>query len=98
MLQATRGAEFPMIAVRTELPETQLREPIIRADLQVQFAGQTVEYRQVPFQSSAEGNNIRIIGTIPTKLSDFKIDPPSLLGIAVKNDAPIQVEMTWKPQ
>jgi len=42
--------------------------------------------------------NVRITGIIPAKLSDFKIDPPSLLGMAVKNDVPIQVDLRWKPQ
>ena len=43
------------------------------------------------------GNDIRITGTIPATLSDFKIDPPSLLAMPVKNDMPIRVEMTWRP-
>ena len=29
--------------------------------------------------------------------SDFKIDPPKLLGIAIKNEIPVHVETTWKP-
>jgi len=36
------------------------------------------------------------IGTIPATLSDFKISPPSLLAMLVKNEVPIQVQMTWK--
>jgi hypothetical protein len=38
------------------------------------------------------------LGTIPTTLADFKIDPPSLLAVAVKNEIPVKVEMTWRPQ
>ena len=45
-----------------------------------------------------QGNETRITGTIPTTISDFKIDPPSLLGIAVKNEMPVRVEMTWQKQ
>lgn len=96
MLQATRGAEFPMISVRTQLPEGGLGAATILADLQVQFAGQSAEYKQVPFQRSVQGNTVHISGTIPAKLSDFKIDPPSLLGIAVKNEMPVQVDMSWR--
>ena len=29
-------------------------------------------------------------------LSDFKIDPPSLLTLPVKNEIPVRVEMTWR--
>jgi len=37
-------------------------------------------------------------GTIPATLSDFKIDPPSLLTIPVKNEIPVHVDMTWCSQ
>ena len=97
MLQATHGAQFPMVTVRVLLPDTELTSATIRCDLEIQFAGQTAHYKQVPFQREAHGNEVRITGTIPATLSDFKIDPPSLLGMAVKNDVPVRVEMTWHP-
>ena len=31
-------------------------------------------------------------------LSDFKIDPRSLLTMPVKNEIPVRVEMTWHSQ
>ena len=98
MLQATRGAEFPLVTVRTRLPESAAASTMVQADLEIQFAGQTAEYRQVPLQFSKEGDNVHITGVVPAKLSDFKIEPPSLLGIAVKNDVPIRVDMTWHEQ
>src|ERR1700685_2513988 len=94
MLQVTRGAEFPLVTVRTRLPETAARSATIHADLEIQFAGQTAEFKQVEFQLQTQGKQIRISGTIPATLSDFKIDPPSLLAIAVKNEMPVHVEMT----
>jgi hypothetical protein len=96
MLQVTRGGQFPMITVRTQLPENASTSSTIHADLEVQFAGQTAKYDQVPFQQTTQGNEIRISGTIPTALSDFKIDPPSLLTIPVKNEIPVRVEMSWR--
>jgi hypothetical protein len=30
-------------------------------------------------------------------LTDFKIEPPALLSILVKNDMPVRVDMTWHP-
>jgi hypothetical protein len=98
MLQVTRGAQFPLVTVRTRLPEASAASGEIRADLEVQFAGQTVGYKQVPFQLVKQGNESRISGTIPATLSDFKIDPPSLLTMPVKNEIPIKVEMTWHQQ
>src|SRR5450759_5160986 len=98
MLQVTRGAQFPMFTVRTRLPETASASATILADLEIQFAGQTAQYKQVPFLLATQGNQIRISGTIPATLSDFKIDPPSLLTIPVKNEIPVRVDMTWRPQ
>lgn len=98
MLQATRGAEFPLVTVRTRLSESAASSTMVLADLEIQFAGQTAEYKQVPLQIMKEGDNFHITGTVPATLSDFKIDPPSLLTIAVKNEIPVRLEMTWHGQ
>jgi hypothetical protein len=98
MLQVTRGAQFPMVSVRTRLPETASASATIHVDLEIQFAGQTVQYKQVLLQLATQGNQIRISGTIPATLADFKIDPPSLLAVPVKNEIPVRVDMTWRPQ
>ncbi len=96
MLQVTRGAEFPMVVVRTRFPEDATASATIQADLEIQFAGQTVHYKQVSFQRVTQGNETRITGTIPATISDFKIDPPKLLTVPVKNEVPVRVEMTWR--
>jgi hypothetical protein len=98
MIQVTRGAEFPLVTVRTRLPESDATASTINADLEIQFAGQTAQYKQVPLKLDKQGNEIHITGTIPATLTDFKIDPPSLLTMPVKNDIPIRVDMTWRPQ
>lgn len=98
MLQVTRGAEYPMVLVRTSLPEADANQSSIHTNLEIQFAGQTVHYKDVPFQLSHEGKDIHLTGTIPATLSDFKITPPSLLTIPVKNEIPVKVDMVWAPQ
>ncbi len=98
MLQVTRGAEFPMVIVRTRLPESAATSATVNADLEIQFAGQTAQYKQVPFKLVTQGGETHITGTIPATLADFKIDPPSLLTMPVKNDIPVRVEMTWRPR
>jgi hypothetical protein len=87
-----------MVTVRTKLPESASTSGTIQADLEIQFAGQTAQYKQVPFTLAPQGKQIRITGTIPATLADFKIDPPSLLTIPVKNEVPIRVDLTWAPQ
>ncbi len=98
MLQATRGAQYPMITVRTRVPENAAASPTGRADLEIEFAGQTAHYKQVAFQVTSKGDETRITGTIPATLSDFRIDPPSLLTIPVRNDIPVRIDLTWKKQ
>jgi hypothetical protein len=98
MLQVTHGAQFPMVTVRTRVPEDASGSATIHADLEIQFAGQTAQYKHVELQLVTQGNQIRITGIIPATLSDFKIDPPSLLTIPVKNEMPVRVSLTWRPQ
>jgi hypothetical protein len=95
-LQVARGGQFPMVTVRTHLSEDAAASATIHADLEIQFAGQTAKYGQVPLQLVIKGNETRISGTIPATLSDFKIDPPSLLAMPVKNEIPVRVDMTWR--
>jgi hypothetical protein len=98
MIQVTRGAEFPVVTVRTRLPETASAATTVHADLDVQFAGQTAHYHEVVFEVVKQGDERRIAGTIPATLTDFKIDPPSLLTLPVKNEIPVRIEMTWSQQ
>lgn len=98
MLQVTRGAQYPMVTVRTQFPESEINATTLKLDLEVQFAGQTAQYKQVPFHVVANGNETHISGTIPATLTDFKIDPPSLLTIPIKNAIPIDVDTTWKKE
>lgn len=98
MLEVVRGAEFPMIIVRFSLPESALTSAALHADLEIQFAGHSAEYRRVPFQRAAKGSDIEVTGTIPLKLSDFKITPPSLLAMPIKNEVPVRVDTFWHSQ
>jgi hypothetical protein len=96
MVQATRGAAFPLVVVRTRIPEQESSSGTIYADLQIQFAGQTVDYNHVAFQKTSNGSDTRITGTVPATCSDFKIDPPSFLTISIKNEIPVKVDMVWR--
>jgi hypothetical protein len=98
MLEATRGAQFPMVQVRTHFPEADSGASTIYADLEVQFAGQTAHYSHVAFQRTQQGSAVRIVGTVPALCSDFKIDRPSFLTAPIKNEIPVRVDMTWLKQ
>ena len=96
MIEATRGAQYPMVVVRAHFPEAQLQQPTIYADLDVQFGGQTVHYSHVSFQRQAQGGEMRITGTVPATCSDFKFQRPSFLGMSISNDIPVRVDAAWR--
>ncbi len=97
MIESVRGAQFPMVLVRTHLPQPALDAPTIDADLEIQFAGQTAHYSHVSLQRTAHGGDVEITGTIPATCSDFKIDRPSFLTVPIHNEIPITVDTTWRP-
>ncbi|HEV2324176.1 MAG TPA: YceI family protein [Terracidiphilus sp.] len=96
MLEATRGAQNPMVVVRAQFPEAELQQSTIYADLEIQFAGQTAHYSHVAFQRQSQGDEMRITGTVPSTCSDFKFERPSFLGMSISNDIPVHVDATWK--
>lgn len=97
MLQTTRGAEFPIVSVRFQLPQADLQTPDLSCDLEVQFAGNTAHYAHVPFHQTISGTAHHITGTVPSTLTDFKITPPTFLTVPIKNEIPVKVDMTWHP-
>src|ERR1700721_3026436 len=64
MIQVVRGAEFPLVTVRTRLPESASTSSTVNADLEIQFAGQTAKYQQVPFEVTTDAPETRLTGTI----------------------------------
>lgn len=96
MIETTRGAQFPMVVVRTHFSQAETAAPTIFADLEVQFAGQTAHYLHVAFERTGQGKQVRITGVIPATCSDFKIDRPSFLTVPIKDEIPVKVDMTWQ--
>jgi hypothetical protein len=87
-----------MVIVRTSLPQAELASPAISADLDIQFAGQTVHYSHVELHRSQHGQDVEIKGTIPATCSDFKIDRPSFLTVPIHNELPVDFDTTWRPE
>src|SRR5450759_958620 len=69
MLQVTRGAQYPIVSVRARLPETAFGSVTIRCDLEIQFAGETARYQQVPIQVVTQGGETRLLTTVPATLA-----------------------------
>lgn len=95
MLEVTRGAQFPLVVVRAEFPESEIGSPTLYVNLTVQFAGQTAHYQHVAFNWVNQGSDARITGTVPSTCSDFKIVRPSFLDVPIDNAIPVSVDTTW---
>jgi hypothetical protein len=95
MIETTRGATFPMVKVTVKMPAAPTGETFA-ADLGVEFSGQSHVYTAVPFTVAARANGgLTFKGVVPLNVDDFKIPKPSLLGMAIKPEVPIDLEMTW---
>jgi hypothetical protein len=90
MILETRGVHFPVMILRMSMPDAALSATSFACDVEMEFAGRTAKYVRVPFQVSMTGVGMRIAGTIPATLRDFKIDSPA-------NDFPLRVDVTWRP-
>lgn len=98
MIETVEGAEYPMVVVRAQFPQSELDQQWIHANLEVQFAGQTAHFANVPFERKQTGSDVEIKGTIPATCSDFKIQRPSFLTVPIKNEIPVTVDTTWQKQ
>jgi hypothetical protein len=87
-----------MVLVRTRLAQSALGQATIDADLEVQFAGQTAHYSHVPLHRTSKGDEVEITGTVPATCSDFRIERPSFLTVPIRNEIPVTVDTTWKPE
>jgi len=95
MLEITRGATNPMVVVRGTVVGPK-GEKGVALDFEIDFAGKTKAYKGVVFQyTQITAKKAQFTGSIPCTLKDFEIQPPTLLGMPVKNNMPIQVDMTW---
>ena len=99
MLEVARAGLYPLIEVKAKTPEIKpgKNPKTIIADLEVDFAGQKVEYPKVQLiVQEWKSEEARITGGFTLSLKAFGITPPSLLTVPVKDDVPVKLDMTWK--
>ena len=93
MLEATKGAAFPVITVRAAFDPAQVP---LKADLTIEFAGQKASQRGVELRIVSQGGDLTAEGQFVLNLADFAIIRPSLLGLSIDNEVPIMFSSTWK--
>jgi hypothetical protein len=96
MMEVTKGAEFPLVKVWADWSGP-LKPGIVKAEVDVEFAGKKAHYTAVPFKiEESKDGTLRCTGTVPATVKDFDIKPPTLLTIPIKNEIPVDVDLTWK--
>ncbi len=94
MLEVTKASINPMVSIRTELPRAaNLENLTLKAE--VTFAGQTHTYSAVPVKTSTKDGVTTVRGQLPLLLSDFQVERPSLLGVRISNEVPVDFELSW---
>lgn len=94
MLEVTKAGPFPMISVRIKIPKSTGVDSF-NTDAEINFAGQSHIYK-VSMKTRSEKEGQVVSGTVPLKLSDFKIERPALLAVKIDDEVPVDFELVWK--
>ncbi|MBI2569132.1 MAG: YceI family protein [Candidatus Schekmanbacteria bacterium] len=96
MQEITRAASFPLIDVKARFASAPEEGPLT-VSLEIAFAGRSRTYGAVALAVvSRTPDAVTVTGEIPLKLSDFEVERPSLLGVAVKDEVALTIEAVWE--
>lgn len=94
MLETVKGALYPVITLRSRF-SSRPATPIV-ADMEIEFAGQKRTVRGVALSVTAQApGELAVSGKFAISLRDFGISAPSLLGMVVKDEVPIEFSSVW---
>ena len=97
MLEVTKAALFPMVTVTVDWKDRGTGFPrSLVADVNVSFAGKTVEYPKLPLDllEMKEGK-AHVAGLLPLSLKDFGIKAPALLDMPIQDSVPVNLDTWW---
>jgi len=97
MLETVKGALHPVVTVRSRFAPRLAANGELSVDLEIELAGQKSTVRGVIVRTELLTNkSLKVVGNFIIQLSDFGIERPSLLGMAVKDSVPIEFIPTWE--
>ena len=105
MLQVTRAGAYPMVTVRVVVRGDARQgptEPVnvvvpLKIDATVNFGGNTKTYSDLTLSvSNWPDGTMHVTGLLPLTLTDFAMEAPSLLGMPIKNEIPVKLNLFWK--
>jgi hypothetical protein len=97
MLETVKGALHPVVTVRSRFAPRLGSNGELSVDLEIELAGRKSTVRGVTVRTELLTNkSLKVVGNFIIQLSDFGIERPSLLGMAVKDSVPIEFISTWE--
>jgi hypothetical protein len=96
LLEVTRANQFPVVSARVFLPQNQTG-PKIKADVELEFAGQTKKMTGIQCVHSLQGRAHHISARLKINLTDFKVERPTLLTLPIDDEVLIDIDMVWQP-
>lgn len=96
MIESVKGATYPMVVVQFTMQVSGDLSKPQAADAQVQFAGQTHTVHVDDIKISPKSpKQMEVDLTIPILLSQFQVERPALLTVAIEDKVPIHAHGTW---
>ena len=92
MLEVVKGASFPMIVAHMKIHNNS-------GEAEIEFAGvkQTLEIKDIQVTDQKD-KSFHVKLQLPIVLSQFKIERPSLVTVAIDDKTPVSIDATWVRQ
>lgn len=99
MWETVLAGLHPMVQVRlTGLKVGKGQTPQgVEVDAEVEFAGKKVLFPGLALEVTEWGKEgVRLKGTLPLSLKAFGIKAPALLTVPIKDEVPVELDLTWR--
>ncbi len=92
MIEATDGIKYPSVTFASKSIEKNGNTLKVKGNLTFHGVTKSISFDA---QVKKSGDNLTVTGAFPVKMTDYKIDPPSLLGIATKDEFKIDFKVVF---
>lgn len=92
MLEVMKGAKYPLVVARVSFPESVFKNKNWTGEVELELAGIK---KKVPLTLEIVEKDLFIHGDFVFKCSDFQIERPSLLTVAIDDEVKMTVNTTW---
>jgi len=92
MMEVTDGIKFPSVTFASKSIEKNGNTLKVKGNLTFHGVTKSISFDA---QTKKSGEQLTVTGGFPVKMTDYKIDPPSLLGIATKDEFTIDFKIVF---